>query len=53
MSTHPAYHLQHTGESDVGKSCLLLQFVRGEFASKSQATVGGVWFYTSVFVAVS
>ena len=33
-----------TGESGVGKSCLVLRFVKGEYSDHLEATIGGIYF---------
>ena len=39
MMKPPAFH--YTGESGVGKSCLVLRFVKGEYSDHLEATIGG------------
>lgn len=36
-------HTLPIGETGVGKSCLVLRFVKGEFTANSECTIGGMF----------
>ena len=36
-------HTLSVGETGVGKSCLVLRFVKGEFTANSECTIGGMF----------
>lgn len=46
------YKLVLLGESSVGKSSLVLRFVKGQFLDFQESTIGGEFFLLSLFSSI-